>query len=88
MSVFIKVYHGTESDGNMPDNPKESFSNTSVTATPGVFMAVHDPTWKLKDVIDASLLQVASVDANAAVHVNLGLKYYEYLHGPSIYQYG
>ena len=59
-----------------------------MTATPGVFIAVHDPAWKLKDVIDAGLLHVASVDANAAVHINIGLKHYEYLDGSSIYQYG
>lgn len=70
------------------DNSTESLANSTVTESPGVFLALYDPSRELKDVISDGLLQVARIDANSGTNINVGLQYYEYLHRPPSYRYG
>lgn len=70
------------------DNTTESLANSSVTEAPGLWVTLYDPTYKLGDAIAEGQLQVAQIDANSGANVNVGLRYYEYLHRAPIHRYG
>ncbi|KAF2795862.1 hypothetical protein K505DRAFT_301396 [Melanomma pulvis-pyrius CBS 109.77] len=68
-------------------NTSASLANESVTTAPGVWMAVYDARYDIRDALRDGYLQSAQIDANGHTVINVGLSYYEYLDRPPVYKY-
>ena len=70
------------------DNTTEAYSNVSLTPSPGIWMAIYDPSYDIAQLMTDGQLYTAQIDANSHTVVNIGLKYYTYLNKTSNYKYG
>jgi hypothetical protein len=70
------------------DNTTAAHDLSSVIPAPGIWMAIYDPLYDIRDMIVRNQLFTAQIDANSRTVVTIGLVHYRYLNGTSNYRYG
>jgi hypothetical protein len=88
MSASIVLVGLSNSVNAFADNTTEANSNVSLTPSPGVWMAIYDPSHDIVQLMTDGQLYIAQIDANSHTVVDIGLKYYTYLNKTSNYKYG
>lgn len=69
------------------DNTTEAFEAASLTTAPGIWMAIYDPAYDIKQMVADGQLYTAQIDANSHTVVNIGLVHYRYLNKTANYRY-
>jgi hypothetical protein len=70
------------------DNTTAAHDLSSAIPAPGIWMAIYDPLYDIRDMIVRNQLFTAQIDANSRTVVTIGLVHYRYLNGTSNYRYG
>ncbi|KAH8732637.1 hypothetical protein GQ44DRAFT_667862 [Phaeosphaeriaceae sp. PMI808] len=68
-------------------NARDAYSNASLTPSPGIWMAIYDPSYDLIEMMVEGQLYTVQIDANSHTVVDIGLVYYTYLNKASNYKY-
>ncbi|KAH4977242.1 hypothetical protein HBI53_135100 [Parastagonospora nodorum] len=68
-------------------NTTEAWELATVTTAPGIWMAIYDPSYDIKQMVTDGQLYTAQIDANSHTVVNIGLVHYRYLNKTANYRY-